>query len=180
MTATSTSLEVLADKLELTELVVKLARAVDRKDRQGILDCYSEKSFDDHGRFRGGRDEFAEFIANNPGFTTASAFLFHQMGQSLFEVDGDEAWGETYYTYTMQVEPEAIFISLGRYLDFFERKDGVWRITYRRVVVEWDGSVPAKNAVPGGHFRGTRDETDPLYARLRWPEHPEHLRSNGS
>jgi hypothetical protein len=45
--------------------------------------------------------------------------------------------------------------------------------------MEWDGTLPAASAVPGGHFRGTRDETDPLYRRLTWPEHPEHPTSAG-
>jgi hypothetical protein len=33
--------------------------------------------------------------------------------------------------------------------------------------------------MPGGHFRGTRDGSDPLYTRLKWPEHPEHKTSIG-
>lgn len=166
-------LDTIADKLELTELVARLARAVDRMDREGILACYSEKSFDDHGRFRGGREEFAEFICNNPGFTAASPFIYHLMGQSVFDIDGDEAWGETYYAYWMKTGTGQLFQSLGRYLDFFERSDDGWRITYRRVVVEWDGTVPAEDAVPGGHFRGTRDAGDPGNKRLKWPENPE-------
>lgn len=173
------TLDVLADKLALTELVARIARAVDRKDRDAILACYAEKSFDDHGRFRGGRDEFAEFICDNPGFTTASPFLFHLMGQSLFDVDGDEAFGETYFGYWMQTSEDKLYQSLGRYLDYFERIDGRWLVVYRRVVMEWDGTLPATNAVPGGHFRGARDTTDPLYTRLKWPEHPEHKTSIG-
>jgi SnoaL-like domain len=172
-------LNLIADKLELGELVARIARAVDRKDREGILACYAEKSFDDHGRFRGGRDEFAEFICNNPGFTSASAFIFHLMGQSLFDVTGDEAHGETYFAYWMQTAPDRLYQSIGRYLDYFERADDEWKLVYRRVVMEWDGSVAAENAVPGGHFRGTRDKSDPLYTPLTWPEHPEHKTSIG-
>ncbi|WP_344041865.1 nuclear transport factor 2 family protein [Nocardioides panacihumi] len=172
-------LDTLADKMALTELVARLERAVDRKDRDGILSCYSEKSFDDHGRFRGGREEFAEFICNNPGFTTASPFIYHLMGQSLFEVDGDEAYGESYFWYAMQVQEGKLYQSIGRYLDYFQRSEDGWRVTYRRVVMEWDGSLEAQNAVPGGHFRGTRDESDPLYQRLTWPENPEATTSIG-
>lgn len=176
---TARDLNLIADKVELAELVARIARAVDRKDRQGILDCYAEKSFDDHGRFRGGREEFAEFICNNPGFTTASPFIYHLMGQSLFDVDGDEAHGETYFGYWMQTTPDSLYQSLGRYLDYFKRTDGQWLLVYRRVVMEWDGTLPATNAVPGGHFRGTRDASDPLYSRLTWPQHSEHKTSIG-
>jgi hypothetical protein len=179
MPETDARLQLLLDKQELTEVVARLERAVDRKDREGILACYSERSFDDHGRFRGTREEFAEFICNNPGFTTASPFIYHLMGQSLWDVEGDEAFGESYFAYWMQTSETALYQSIGRYLDFCERADDGWRITYRRVVMEWDGTVPATNAVPGGHFRGTRDETDPLYKRLKWPENPETKTSIG-
>lgn len=172
-------LETVADKLALTELVARLEQAVDRMDRQGILDCYSERSFDDHGRFRGSREEFAEFICNNPGFTSASRFIYHLMGQSIFEVEGDEAYGESYFYYAMQLKPDGLYQSLGRYLDYFQRAEDGWRITYRRVVMEWDGTLVCENAVPGGHFRGTRDHSDPLYTRLKWPEHPETKTSIG-
>ncbi|MFJ9390835.1 nuclear transport factor 2 family protein [Nocardioides sp. NPDC101246] len=178
MTATP-DLALLADKMELTELVARLERAVDRMDRDGILACYSEKSFDDHGRFRGSREEFAEFICNNPGFTSASSFIYHLMGQSLFDVEGDEAYGESYFAYWMQTSEDRLYQSIGRYLDYFQRTEDGWRITYRRVVMEWDGTVPCENAVPGGHFRGTRDQNDPLYKRLKWPENPETKTSIG-
>lgn len=179
MTSNDARLGALADKWELTELVARIARAVDRKDRAEILACYSPTSFDDHGRFRGSGEQFAEFICNNPGFTTASQFIYHLMGQSLFDVSGDEAFGETYFAYWMQTESDKLYQSLGRYLDYFERHEGRWRLTYRRVVMEWDGTVAAENAVPGGHFRGSRDEHDPSYRHLRWPEHPEHPTSIG-
>lgn len=177
---TKPDLALLADKMELTELVARLERAVDRKDRDGILACYSEKSFDDHGRFRGSREEFADWICSPaPGFTSASKFIYHLMGQSLFEVEGDEAYGESYFAYWMQTSPDRLYQSIGRYLDYFERAEDGWRITYRRVVMEWDGTMPSEDAIPGGHFRGTRDENDPLYKRLKWPEHPEYKTSIG-
>src|SRR5262245_2477507 len=52
-------LKTLADKMALTELVARLEQAVDRMDREGILACYSPRSFDDHGRWRGSGEEFA-------------------------------------------------------------------------------------------------------------------------
>ncbi|MFV8054681.1 nuclear transport factor 2 family protein [Mycobacterium sp. 48b] len=180
MTTTTTgTLQLLSDKQELTELVARIARAVDRKDREGILACYAERSFDDHGRFRGSGAEFADFICDPEGFTSVSPFVFHLMGQSLFDVDGDEAFGETYFAFWMQAKPDKLNESIGRYADYFERIDGAWRLVYRRVVIDWDGTVPADNAAPGGHFRGSRDELDPTLRRLKWPEHPEHKTSIG-
>jgi hypothetical protein len=178
-TTTTDTLKLLADKAELTELVARIARAVDRRDRDGILACYAERSFDDHGRFRGSGREFADFICDPEGFTSKSPFIYHLMGQSLFDVDGDEAWGETYWNFWMQTKPDELNQSIGRYADYFERTDGVWQVVYRRVIIDWDGMVPVTNAVPGGHFRGTRDETDASLRHLKWPEHPEHKTSIG-
>lgn len=177
--AKARDLETLADKMELTELVARLEQAVDRKNHQGILDCYSEKSFDDHGRFRGSREEFADFVCDPAGFTSKSTFIYHLMGQSIWEVEGDEAYGESYFAYFMQTSPDRLYQSIGRYLDYCERGENGWTITYRRVVMEWDGTVSCENAVPGGHFRGTQDANDPLHKRLKWPENPDTPTSAG-
>jgi hypothetical protein len=178
-TTTTDKLQLLTDKLELTELVAKIARAVDRQDREGILACYADRSFDDHGRFRGSGTEFADFICDPEGFTSVSKFVYHLMGQSLFDIDGDEAFGETYFAFWMQAQSNMLNQSIGRYADYFERIDGVWQLVYRRVVIDWDGTIPATNAVPGGHFRGVRGDNDPTLTRLKWPEHPEHKTSIG-
>ncbi|MET7392017.1 nuclear transport factor 2 family protein [Dactylosporangium sp. NPDC005572] len=164
--------DTVADKMELTELVARIARAVDRTDRDAIVACYAEKSFDDHGRFRGSGVEFAEYICNSD-FTNASPFLYHLLGQSIWDVEGDEAFGETYFDFYMQSEESSLVRSFGRYLDYCQRIDGKWLLTYRRVVMDYRGTHPSTNApASAGHFEGTRDRNDPVYKRLRWPEHP--------
>jgi hypothetical protein len=53
----------------------------------------------------------------------------------------------------------------GRYLDYFRKTDGKWRLTYRRVVPD---QVPAGDD-PAAYWRSRRDRLDPSYDGRRWP-----------
>lgn len=83
------------DRSELSALVAELSSAVDRGDRDRIAACYSDHSFDDHGPFKGSGADFADFVTG-PG---ALGTMHHQLGQSVFEVDGDEAFGESFFVF---------------------------------------------------------------------------------
>ena len=172
--------QVIGDKIDLSELVARLARAVDRKDRSAIIACYSEQSFDDHGRFRGGREAFADFVCNDFGLSSRLDFVYHLLGQSIFDIEGDEAFGESCFAYWIRIEPDHLYQAIGRYLDYFERAEDGWKITYRRVVMDWDGSVPSTDAPGSGLFLGSRDMQDPSYTRLRWPVDPATPTSSGA
>ena len=84
------------DKSALTELVARLSAAVDRADRAAIIDCYAPQSYDDHGGFKGSGSEFAEMICA-PAGRAEQLTMHHLLGQSVFDVDGDEGWGETFF-----------------------------------------------------------------------------------
>jgi hypothetical protein len=153
------------DKLELTELVAILSSAVDRGDRERIASCYTEDSFDDHGTFKGTGREFAEFVSR-PGPMTS---MHHLIGQSIFDVEGHEAWGETFYGFhgaagTAQVSGH------GRYVDYFRRVDGTWKLAYRRVLPD---AVPAGDD-PGAYWSSGRGRQDPSYDRRRGPGPDSH------
>jgi len=148
------------DKLELAELVSVLSSALDRGDRDRIASCYAEVSYDDHGVFKGSGRAFADFVCG-PGAMTR---MHHLIGQSVFDVQGDEAWGETFFVFHGALSTTALS-GCGRYADFFRRIDGRWRLVYRRVVPD---EVPAGDD-PSGYWEPTRDRSDPSYDRLRWP-----------
>ncbi len=147
------------DKLELAELLAVLSSAVDRGDAERIAACYAEESFDDHGAFKGSGRQFAAFMSG-PG---AMAVMHHQLGQSLFDLSGDEAWGETSFVFH-GVFGSTPVSGYGRYVDYFRRIDGAWKVVYRRVVPD---AVPDDLA---GYWPSRRDRSDPSYDRRRWPE----------
>lgn len=152
------------DKNELAELVAVLSSAVDRADWERIVSCYAEQSYDDHGQFKGSGREFADWVCAAGAEPRHLPNWHHQLGQSIFVVDGDEAWGETFWMFHW-VEGETVRQGFGRYIDYFQRIDRIWKVKYRRV-------VPDRSAAPELHHlypAGSRDRGDPLYDRLRWP-----------
>jgi SnoaL-like domain len=152
-----------SDKLALAELVAVLSSAVDRADPERIASCYTEDSFDDHGTFKGTGAEFAAFVSRPGPMRT----MHHLIGQSVFDVVGDEAWGETFYVFHGGMGA-GVATGHGRYVDYFRRIDGSWKLAYRRVVPD---------AVPQGddgasYWPATRDRDDPSYDKKRRPDDP--------
>lgn len=152
------------DKIALTELVAKLSSAVDRGDRERITACYAEDSYDDHGAFKGSGAQFADFVCG-PGSMTK---MHHLLGQSIFEVDGNEAWGETFFSFHGALG-STVVSGYGRYVDYFERVGESWKLKFRRVVPD---ASPAGDD-PSAYWGSSRDRNDPSYDRLRWPRSSE-------
>jgi len=155
--------QVWMDKIELAELVAVLSSAVDRGDRERVAACYAEDSYDDHGGFKGSGAAFADFVCG-PG---AMRTMHHLLGQSVFDVEGDEAWGETFWVFH-GAAGAASLSGHGRYVDYFRRIGGRWKLAYRRVVPD---AVPAGDD-PSAYWASRRDRSDPSYDRLRRPDGP--------
>lgn len=149
------------DKQELAELLAVLSSAVDRADRDRIALCYTEDSFDDHGTFKGTGQQFADFVCGPVPMSS----MHHLLGQSVFEVDGDEAWGETFYVFH-GTAGSAWVIGHGRYVDYFRRVGGAWKLAYRRVVPD---AVPAGDDADA-YWQPSRSPNDPSYDRQRRPD----------
>ena len=151
------------DKSALTELVARLSAAVDRADRAAIIDCYAPQSYDDHGGFKGSGSEFAEMICA-PAGRAEQLTMHHLLGQSVFDVDGDEGWGETFFVMHALIGGQ-VTAGYGRYIDYFQRFGNAWMLTYRRVVP--DVTIPGDDA--SQYWQARRDHTDPRYDRLTAP-----------
>jgi SnoaL-like domain len=168
--STTASVHTWIDKNELAELVAVLSSAVDRGDRERIASCYAEESYDDHGAFKGSGREFAAYICAPSPSRDGDSQLHHLLGQSIFDIDGDEAWGETFFIFHLAAGGQ-LLPGFGRYIDYFQRIGSRWQVKYRRVVPDWVGSVGATiSPSMASYVRGARDRTDPLYDRRRWHE----------
>lgn len=153
------------DKLALTELVSVLSAAVDRGDHDAIVNCYTDDSYDDHGSFKGTGREFADMICA-PTSRTQTMTMHHLLGQSVFDVEGDDAWGETFFVMHAVIGGQSL-VSFGRYVDYFRRIDRSWKLAYRRVVP--DVTLPGDDAL---YWTPSRDRSDPRYDRLKTPPRP--------
>lgn len=155
----------LRDKIELRELLARLCRGVDRADEELVASCYTADSVDRHGTFEGTGREFARYICHESPVSGDARFLHHSLGQSLFDVEGDRATGETYFNFHMVTEPDALYQGIGRYVDVFARVDGKWLIAERTVVTEWTGRHQVRTLGPGpADHTGARDRSDPVYS----------------
>jgi hypothetical protein len=151
------------DKSALTELVARLSAAVDRADKAAIVACYTPQSYDDHGAFKGSGSEFAEMICATGG-RAGQLTMHHLLGQSVFDVQGDVAWGETFFVMHALIGGQ-VSAGYGRYVDYFQRLGGAWKLAYRRVVP--DVTIPGDDAAQ--YWPSRRDHTDPRYDRLTAP-----------
>ncbi len=92
-------------------------------------------------------------------------------GVGNIELQGEEAFGEVYYQAFHRIKNELgeerdLFIS-GRYVDRYERRDGVWKIAYRSELVDWVREEATADAWFSGSemILGARKPEDPLYDR---------------
>lgn len=153
-------------KQEITELLYRYARGVDRADWDLVRSCYHDDATDDHGVVRGSPEEFIAVVRQALGSMTAT---MHTIGNVLIEVDGDAAASEAYAVCWHRFPAEdggRRDMTVGvRYVDRMERREGEWRIARRTVVWEWSRLDPVAEEFPtGGDFVwGRRDRSDVSY-----------------
>jgi SnoaL-like domain len=157
------SLDDLIAREEIADVIKRLARGTDRLDEELIASCYHPDGFDDHNAFRGSGEEFARWVMTVlPHFTATMHFI----GPPYIRVDGGSAHADTYCVAHHLTDATDMVLGL-RYVDRFERRDGVWLIARRVCAFDWTYTVPIDGATRwpfGEDFTvGTRDRTDITY-----------------
>jgi ketosteroid isomerase-like protein len=158
----------LLDKQEIHECIMRYCRGIDRCDEELIRSAYHPDAYDDHGGFKGTVDEFVSWII--PALLRAWKGTLHFMGNELVEVQGDVAYSESYFVAYHRLDrhgKEFDTVFGGRYVDRFERRNGVWRIARRTVVHDWSRVDPLVEAWPGAasFAQGQRTHEDLVYHR---------------
>jgi ketosteroid isomerase-like protein len=168
------ALQALLDKQEIYEALMRYCRAVDRCDEQLLRSVYHPDAIDDHGVFKGKASDFVDFAmaALEPIKLTS-----HSVSNVLIEVEGDTAYSEAYVTAFHRIEKEGKDYDVilgGRYIDRFERRNGVWKIAQRRLVFEWTrndvsteelGTGSIVGGLKGDFLIGLRGPEDIVYQR---------------
>ncbi|HEY8122097.1 MAG TPA: nuclear transport factor 2 family protein [Myxococcota bacterium] len=133
------------DKLEIHELVMKLARGIDRCDAALIASVFWPDATDDHGIFTGSASEFVAWVIP---VLRGMERTQHAIANVLVDVRGDRGFSESYFSaYHRVVEAgaERDMFAAGRYLDRCERRSGEWRIAHRQTVYDWTMNQPASD-----------------------------------
>lgn len=157
---------------DIRDLMSRYARGVDRRDWDMVRDCYHSDAHDEHGSYRGAVPGFIAWVSARHADIPA---CIHFLGNSTIELEDDSrAVGETYFIAIQRVayrsdggDETRDDIVFGRYLDRFENRAGVWRISARQVVYDLVQVKPVdgRERQPAGPF-GRRDPTDPVFALL--------------
>jgi len=166
-------LDRLNSRAEITEVVLRYVRAIDRCDEDLLRSCFHPDSHHRHGSFDGAS---ADFCGHAMAVCRAVEATHHQLGPVSIELASETAFVETYFTSHHRFgavpppggEPHEDRFMGGRYIDRFERRDGVWKIAARQGINEWLRYEPSSDrgfwSGPAGQ-RGRRDRDDPVYRR---------------
>lgn len=178
--------ERLADRFAINDVILRWCRAVDRLDVEALRDLYHEDGIDNHGAYQGGVEGLINWVrTRHKGIEVSS----HQVSNVLIEFAGpDVALVETYIRVIQTYPPEAreslaqligsagdasdsnadlVFFTTSRYVDKFERRNGVWRIQERNVIDDWSRVIPMASRPasqkPSPIEHGRRDFDDALF-----------------
>jgi len=163
----SREMDDLVSKQALYELAAKYMRGLDRLDRKLFRSVFLDDATCNYGFFVGGPDDFADFAMDALGSHKAN---HHFIGNTLYEIDGNQAYGEVYFQAYHRLEQEGQDVDLfiaGRYVDRYERRFGVWKIAYRAEVNDWARTEPAADEFFSASPLALRGErmTDLVYQR---------------
>jgi hypothetical protein len=168
----------IVDRDEIHRVMLRYGRGLDRLDRELARSCYWDDAIEDHGNYVGRPDDFIDWADQT---TLAHLSTQHAILNHYCELDGDDAYCETYYQFTGVRETPPHFVSTGRYVDHFQKRNGEWRIANRVCIIEGKFDVPdaAINALMPPAYtadepcQATRDRNDVSYHRPPVPRRPK-------
>ena len=171
-------LQEIIDRDEIWQVLQRYGRGLDRFDRDLVRSCYFEDAIEDHGNFVSDVETFIDWANETSGYFVT---CHHGLMNHSCELDGDDAYCETYYLFIGVSAKPPHAISMGRYVDHFQRRAGEWRIANRVTVIE--GNFELNDSAMAAAFKSTysgapqpvaRDRTDVSYHR---PPRPRPLQS---
>lgn len=169
-------------KLAIREVIYRYCRAVDRMDRALAATVFHPGATADYGStFQGSADALIDNLWSNHAKLLGHS---HQVTNILIEVDGDKAASESYAHGTLWSMGDGgvlvVLTALGRYLDRWSLRNGVWAVDHRRFVYDLVYSSTPQVGPEAGQdvlartaagrdprqTAGRRDRTDPSYELL--------------
>lgn len=163
------TVEEMLDKFALEELVVTYCHGIDRQDLKLVRSLYWDDAIDDHGpMFYGNPDEYVAWLPSMLKNWDGTAHVVHN---SLYLVDGDNAEGEVWMTaYHRTADKKREIIAHGRYIDQYQKRDGVWKFYRRSLALDWmdEHEIPERPAggIDDGVNLAQGSAQDPVYKRL--------------
>ncbi|NRB39816.1 MAG: nuclear transport factor 2 family protein [Pseudomonadales bacterium] len=141
------NLQQISDRLEIKDLIIEYASAVDAKDFDRLDTLFTHDAEIDYSAFGGAKGNYPEvkqFLQDSlPVFKNYQ----HMIGNSQIKLDGDKATGEVMCFNPMELQlesdqPSNIFFLGFWYIDEYLRVDGSWRISKRKEIKSYDFNTP--------------------------------------
>jgi hypothetical protein len=163
------SMRTLADRQEITDLIYRYCRAMDRIDAELGYSIWHEDAVADYGAdiYQGSGRGFIDHVCAVHRKTLAHS---HQVSNIIIQLEADRAASESYVTATLRMMTGGKLLQItawSRYIDQWSRRDGRWGIDKRIAILDFD-EIREATAI-GKTARGSRDRDDPSYAVLREP-----------
>jgi SnoaL-like domain len=155
----------LRDRQAILDCINSYGRGLDRLDGDLIRDAFHGDAVDNHGPFVGRVPEFVRFALEVEG---QLKWTHHGITSHNCQIQGDEAHAESYvHWFVLMPDGKTIGAGGGRYLDKLQRREGTWRISLRRLLMDWSFLVPASGWLgpDWDDVKGSRDRADPSYQR---------------
>ncbi len=168
----------LVDRDEIRQVMLRYARGLDRLDFELARSCYWDDAIEDHGGYVGRPDDFIRWADST---TLAFESTQHAILNHFCDLQGNDAYCETYYLFTSKAAVAPHLASTGRYIDHFQRRNGEWRIANRVCIIETQYElhdyVLSRLAPPAytaeEPCQAARNKTDVSYHRPPVPRQPK-------
>lgn len=138
------AIDVLLAKQEITELLARYLRSVDRGDLVTLRSCYLPGATEDHGGvFSGPAADYVDVIARD--LTHPRSRSSHNLTNLLIEVHGNTATAESYCIVFSRIKAGGAYHHCfvgARMLDRLERRGGRWGIAHRQLLWDWNHDAP--------------------------------------
>jgi hypothetical protein len=160
------TLDSLTSRQQITELIYRYCRSVDRLDVPLGHSIWHADAIADYGAdvYQGNGRGVIDHICAQHRHTLHHS---HQVSNILIELNGDRAASESYVTASLRVRRGAKLMQMtvwSRYIDRWSRREGRWGLDHRLTVRDFDEIrevEPLKE-----HDVGRRDRSDPSYRVL--------------
>lgn len=165
MSADPSALDVALSRASIHDLTMAYCRGVDRGDADLLDSIFWEDSTVMSGIVNGSGAEFSRQIV---AYVTQNLdYCFHSVANDWIEVQGDHAVGELYVLAHLTQDGNDVMTG-GRYIDSYERRQGIWKIRNRTFVLDWTTTHPTTRGNDGFYDglknRGSFGKGDPVYA----------------
>jgi len=163
-------LQQVKDQQDITQLLYRNVRSIDRLDAELMKSTYWPDAVQDHQDpinpidYSGNAWEFCDYAVSELAKVERT---HHRLSNISIELNGDKAYAEAYvwaYHYFKTPDGNKEGILLGRYQNKLEKRNGEWKISYRLTIFDANQSLDATDTW-GSDFRnmGKRFPDDQSY-----------------